>query len=276
MSDSNIDNADASESLRLAVAQHVPTPNAVEQSLQRIDNLATQASDSADLLLLPEASLTGYNVSLDIARLVAVSRSSDCTETIQTICQRANMAIAYGYIERDGETLFNAVHVIDASGNSVAHYRKCHLWGELDQRLFTAGNSLSPVFTLHGWQLGLLICYDVEFPEAVRHLTLQGAQVIIAPTALMQPWTFVAEHMSRVRAAENQVYFAYANYCGSENDIDYVGLSCIVAPDGDDMARAGSHPELLQATLTRAAISDIRALVPYHVDRRPELYSLNP
>lgn len=273
MPNSVIDEKIRSDGLRLAIGQHAPTPNAIDLSLLRIDNLAEQASSSADLLVLPEASLTGYNVPLDVAKSVALSRHGKTTDAIQSICQRSNIAIAYGYIERDGESLFNSVHVISASGDSVAHYRKCHLWGELDRRLFDAGTSFSPVFTLLGWQLGLLICYDIEFPESVRHLTLQGAELIIAPTALMQPWTFVAKHMTRVRAAENQVYFAYANYCGSEEEIDYLGQSCIVGPDGSEMARAGSSPTLIQATLTKQAIHDIRVELPYHDDRRPELYS---
>jgi len=261
--------------LTVAIGQHASTPNAIDQSLARIGNLANEASDEADLLLLPEASLTGYNMSLSTAKSVAVSRNSNTTENIQAICQRFRIALAYGYIERDEQSLFNAVHVIDSSGDSVAHYRKCHLWGELDRRLFTAGNRFSPVFTLLGWQLGLLICYDIEFPETARQLSLEGAELIIVPTALMQPWTFVAKHMTRVRAAENQVYIAYANFCGSEQDVNYVGLSCIVGPDGNDVARADSKPALIQATLDKQSIDDIRTRLPYHRDRRSELYRLS-
>ncbi len=275
MSDSNAEGTSFRGSLNLAIGQHTPTPNAIDQSLSRIETLAQQVSASADLLVLPEASLTGYNISLDTARAVAVSRQSQTTQAIRAICQRDNIAIAYGYIEDDAGSLFNSVHVIDASGDSLAHYRKCHLWGDLDQRLFTAGSGFSPVFSLNGWTLGLLVCYDIEFPEAVRHMTLQGAELIVAPTALMLPWTFVATHMTRVRAAENQVYFAYANYCGSEDDIDYVGLSCIVGPDGNDVARADSSPAIIQASLSKQSILDIRANLPYHHDRRPELYRLS-
>lgn len=275
MSDSSNKAVDDDVSFTLAVGQHASTPNAIDKSLARMSKLAHQVCDSAELLLLPEASLTGYNLPLHTAQSVAVSRDSATTDEIRSICQQSQLAIAYGYIERDGDALFNSVHVIDASGESRAHYRKCHLWGELDRRLFIAGSGFSPVFQLSGWQLGLLICYDIEFPEAVRHLALQGAELIIAPTALMAPWTFVAKHVTRVRAAENQVYFAYANFCDSEEDVDYVGLSCIIGPDGDDRARADSKPALIQATLNKQSINQIRANLPYHRDRRPELYTLS-
>lgn len=259
--------------LTLALLQHRPTPAAIADSLSRLEEQAQRAAgEGADLLLCPEASLTGYNISLDSALAVAVENDGKTTDAIRTLCQRHGIALAYGYIERDGDRLFNALHVMDAGGKSVAHYRKTHLWGDLDRTLFQAGNSYAPVFELRGWKMGMLICYDIEFPESSRHLALQGTELILAPTALMAPWTFVADIITRARAAENQVYFAYANYCGPEGDLCYVGRSCIIAPDGEELARAGNQPELLLATLNKQAIATIRQDVPYHADRRPELY----
>lgn len=259
--------------LKLAILQHRPTPADIEQSLARMEQAAaTAAADGVQLLVCPEASLTGYNIALATAQSVAVARDGETTDRIRALCQRHAIALAYGYIERDGEQLFNAVNVIDASGERIAHYRKTHLWDDLDRTLFSAGQDFSPVFELHGWNIGLLICYDIEFPECSRHLALHGAELIVAPTALMAPWTFVADVITRARAAENQVYFAYANYCGPEGELQYVGRSCIIGPDGEEVARAADQPELLSATLTRQAISDIRQKPPYHKDRRPELY----
>jgi predicted amidohydrolase len=203
-----------------------------------------------------------------------VSRDSDITNRLQTLCQSAGIALAYGYIERDGQALYNAVSVIDAAGHNVAHYRKTHLWGDLDRTLFTAGDAFSPVFELNGWHIGLLICYDIEFPESVRHLALQGAELILTPTALMTPWTIIADDVTRVRAVENLLYVAYANYCGSEGAIDYVGRSCIAGPDATELARAGATPELLLGRLSKARIEQMREHLPYYRDRRPELYRL--
>lgn len=259
--------------LTLAVLQHRPTPAAAEESLARMeDAAASAAADGAQLLVCPEASLTGYNIPLSSARSVAVERDGHTTDRIRKLCLRHGIALAYGYIERDADQLFNAVNVIDSAGELISHYRKTHLWGDLDRSLFSAGDGYAPVFELNGWKTGLLICYDIEFPESSRHLALQGADLILAPTALMSPWTFVADVITRARAAENQVYFAYANYCGPEGDLNYVGRSCIIGPDGEEVARAGDEPQLLLATLNKQAISDIRQSLPYHMDRRPELY----
>ena len=125
----------------------------------------------------------------------------------------------------------------------------------------------------NGLKVGLLICYDVEFPEAVRALALAGADVVAVPTALIRPFDIVARTLVPARAYENQVYIAYAGLCGSEGGLGYCGLSCIVAPDGRDLARAGDDPALLLAEIDVSAISSGRKQNPYIADRHPALYA---
>jgi len=91
----------------------------------------------------------------------------------------------------------------------------------------------------------------------------------------MKPWREVAEKVIPVRAYENQIFIAYCNYCGDENGLQYEGRSCIAGPDGTDLARAAQAPTMLTATLERQAIQDARSALPYHRDRRPELYKLD-
>ena len=173
----------------------------------------------------------------------------------------------------NGRVLHNTAQLIGPDGRALARYRKTHLWGELDRSLFAAGDDLAPVVELGGWRLGLLICYDVEFPEAVRRLALEGAELIAVPTALMRPFAFVADLVTRVRAYENGLYLAYANYCGGENGLDYTGRSAIVGPDGEEVAKAAEAPALLHARLERGAIARARDALPYLDGRRPELYA---
>lgn len=263
-----------SDAFHLSLLQHTPTPCDIAASVSRIETqLRTVAAQGSQLLLVPEASLTGYNTTLNEAKRVALRADGQTTGKLAAACRQYNIALAYGFIERDNNQLYNTVQVIDCNGERIAHYRKTHLWGKLDSQLFTAGSDLAPVFELDGWRFGLLICYDVEFPETSRRLALEGAEIILVPTALMTPWAFVAEHMIRVRAAENQVFIAYANYCGAENGIHYEGLSCIVSPAGKDLSRAEDTPICLTTELKRSELEEIRAALPYRQDRRPELYS---
>ena len=138
--------------------------------------------------------------------------------------------------------------------------------------MFSASAAESPVVDLNGWQLGMLICYDVEFPENARQLALAGADLIAAPTANMIPYDVVATTIVPARAFENQVYVAYANYCGREGEIEYCGLSCVASPDGTEVARAGRSETLIVADLDRSRMAASRSINSYLSDRRPELY----
>ena len=261
------------DELSIAVLQHVPAPGDTTAALQRIENFAIKAVNAGcSLLLVPECSVTGYNQSLSAMQQVALSHGDDTQTAIAELCRQHGLSIAYGFAEKDNETYYNTVQLISETGELTGKYRKTHLWGELDRELFTQGTELSPVCTINGWQIGLLICYDIEFPEAARALALAGAELILVPTGLMHPWRDVAERVVPVRAYENQLYIAYCNYCGAEADLDYEGRSCIVGPDGSDHARAEKSPVLLTATLTRTAIEQNRQALPYHRDRRPGLY----
>jgi predicted amidohydrolase len=88
----------------------------------------------------------------------------------------------------------------------------------------------------------------------------------------MSPYDAVSTLLVPARAYENQLAVAYANRVGTENDLTYCGLSCIVGPDGTDLARAGTRPDLLVATLTVAAHTDARHANTHLHDRRPALY----
>ncbi|MCL4148858.1 UNVERIFIED_CONTAM: hypothetical protein GTU68_017364 [Idotea baltica] len=234
---------------------------------------AKKASDAgAQLLLFPEASLTGYNNSLKVTQSIAQNAFGDAAGEIADICRSNNLAIAYGFAEKDGSKTYNSVQLIDANGDARSLYRKTHLWGDQDRTLFTPGGDLVAVIELNGWQIGMLICYDIEFPENVRRLSLEGADLILTPTALMSPWTTVANKVVPVRAYENQVFIAYANFCGYEYEQQYVGHSCIVGPDGVDLAKAAEDEVMLIATLDKPQIAQCRAALPYHRDRRPSLY----
>ncbi len=263
------------QELRIASLQHVPIPNDLNSTLRQLSERAHEAADNgAQLLVVPEASMTGYNISLSAMQAIAEPDDGELTRSVADICIRHNIAIAYAFAENAGNDFYNCVQVINAVGDVCGKYRKTHLWGDLDRTLFSAGADLAPVFSIDDWNIGLLICYDIEFPECARRLALEGANLLLVPTGLMRPWREVAEMVVPVRAYENQLYIAYTNYCGSEGDLTYEGRSCIVGPDGKDLARAGpTTPELLTATLSKSAIADTKKALPYHRDRRPGLYT---
>jgi len=212
------------QDLTVAALQHIPIPNDLNGTLKQLSERATEASgEGAQILVVPEASITGYNITPTTMRAIAQSDDGELANSIAELCVRHRIAIAYGYAEKANNNFYNCVQVIDATGSTCGKYRKTHLWGDLDRSLFTAGSDIAPLFSLHGWSVGLLICYDIEFPECARRLAMEGADLLLVPTGLMRPWREVAEMVVPVRAYENQLYIAYTNYCGNEADLTYEG-----------------------------------------------------
>ena len=189
------------------------------------------AAAGARLLVAPEMYLTGYALGDRVAGL-AEDIDGPGARAVAAIAAEHRVAIAYGYPERDGAAVHNAVQLIAADGGRLAHYRKTHLFGRYEKTHFTPGEDLIVQADLDGVRLGLLICYDVEFPEAVRAHALAGTHLLVVPTALMRPYEIVPNSVLPVRAWESQLYIAYANRSGREGEWDFAGLSCLAAPDG--------------------------------------------
>ena len=233
--------------------------------------VARAAASGADLVIFPELFVSGYNAGHAV-RSLAERADGPTAEAVAAIAAGNRVAVLYGYPEREGRRIYNSAQLIDASGRPVANYRKSHLYGRWERGLFTPGDTLVTARAA-GLTIGILICYDVEFPEAVRALALAGAQLVAVPTALVQPFDIVARTLVPARAFENQLYLAYAGLCGEEGELGYCGLSCIVGPDGRDLARAGRRPGLLCAGIDTLAIAASRRLNPYLTDHRPGLYA---
>ena len=160
--------------MRVALYQCPPLPLEVAGNLKRLRQLAHEAT-GADVLVLPEMFLTGYNIGAEAVGALAEARDGESAQTIADIAQSAGLAILYGYPERaDDGQIYNAVQLIDANGQRLCNYRKTHLFGDLDHSMFSAGDDDFPLVELNGWKLGFLICYDLEFPENTRRLALAG------------------------------------------------------------------------------------------------------
>lgn len=242
--------------------------------LARLRHAAGQAaSEGAQLLVLPELFLTGYNIGGDALRAQAETVDGPAAAQAAAIARESGLALLYGYPERGADgRLYNSALLLGPAGDTRANYRKTHLFGDMERDVFSAGQEPFVLAEVAGLRIGLLICYDVEFPELVRGLAVRGAGLVAVPTALMRPYHFVPRMMLPVRAFENQVFLIYANRCGEESGMAYVGESCIVAPDGSVLARAGADETLLTATLDDAAMADSRAANTYLRDRQARHY----
>ncbi|MFE9537172.1 carbon-nitrogen hydrolase family protein [Streptomyces sp. NPDC006691] len=259
--------------LRTALLQSSGRLSDVAANLTVLDEAAGRAAATgAGLIVCPELFLTGYAIGDDVARL-AEPADGPSARAIADIAVRHGLAVVYGYPERDGDAVYNAAQLIGPDGTRLASYRKTHLFGGFERDAFTPGEQPVVQAELNGLRIGMMICYDVEFPENVRAHALAGTDLLLVPTAQMHPFQFVAESLVPVRAFENQLYVAYVNRTGPEGEFEFVGLSCLAGPDGAARARAGRGTELVVGDVDPEFLAVSRANNPYLRDRRPGLYS---
>lgn len=260
------------DTLTLALWQ-TPHPATTAEALQRLDGACAQAhAQGADLLVTPEMFCAGYAIGAERVAALAEPADGPLARAVAAIAQRHGIAIVYGYPEHNPEGKpFNAAQAIGPDGTRLMNYRKTHLFGDMDRAQFSAGDTAPQVFEHQGWRLGLLICYDVEFPEAARGLALQGADAVLVPTANMTGFDEVQNILVPARACENRLYVAYANACGSEGVTTYNGLSTIAGAQGAPLAQAGRESDLVVMALDLAALQAARQH-DYLCDRRRDLY----
>jgi predicted amidohydrolase len=237
------------------------------------DAAARAAAAGARLLVTPEMSLTGYAIGADRVAALAEPVPGPLTDRVAAIAAEHGLAIAVGLPVRTPAGVANTVVVVDSDGSLLAGYAKAHLYGDVDRDAFVPGDVGVVQFRLDGVVVGLLVCYDVEFPEAVRAHALAGTELLVVPTGLMDPYGHVGTVLVPARAYESQVFVAYTNRTGAEGEFVYCGASCVIAPDGTELARAGRGEELLVADVDPAVLTASRRVNTHLADRRPELYS---
>ncbi|MEV7605187.1 carbon-nitrogen hydrolase family protein [Paenarthrobacter sp. NPDC089322] len=260
-----------------------------DANLRIIDDAARRASQAgAGLLLTPELFPVGYaplrlHAELDPASLPGIK------ERLADIARRHRIGLVYS-LPAPAEASVQSTHddvaeptpaedrwnisatLVDAHGAEVLNYAKVHLFGGEEHKAFVAAQEPPAVVDFNGIRTSMLICYDVEFPEAVRAAASRGAELLLVPTALSAGFENVPQVLIRARALESQLNVAYANHCGHEDIYNFLGGSVVAGPDGSLLAAAGEGPALLFAEVGTETVNSARNEVPYLRERRPELY----
>lgn len=248
--------------LRVGIWQGAGSDN-VPGNLALIAQAAEHARERRlELLVFPECFLTGYYRRHGVREMAQTVNE----KTIDALCRTArsaDIALCVGTYELCGDAVHNSALFVPPSGRPLVRYRKRALFGDWEKAEFAPGRSTA-IFDYRGVRLGILICFDVEFPELARELALGGAELVVVPTALMEPYENIATLLVPTRAIENQLYLAYANRVGAELDQRYVGRSRICSPTGDLLAAASAdRDELISAEIDTALLDRTRREYPY-------------
>jgi predicted amidohydrolase len=266
--------------LRVAACQIDPQLGEVDANLERIAATVTEAAAAgATFIVLPEAAVTGYAfASLDEALPVA-RRAETAEKMLAGLAGTHRVTIVCGTLEAAGDEVFNLALVMLPDGRRY-RYRKIHLPFLGIDRFATPGPDAPSVIETDGLRFGVLICYDLRFPEAARICALEGADLIALPTNWPVGVPFHPDLFAPARAAENHCFVLACDRVGTERGTTFMGRSVLFDPDGQRLAAASdTDEELLIADIDPelARRTHVRRRPGEHEwdtinDRRPGLY----
>jgi len=221
------------------------------------------------LVVFPEATLSGFPTRENVAD-VAQSLDGPALATVRDAARRAGVSVAVGLAEREGARFYNTTVLIDQSGEIALRYRKTHLWAS-DVGVFTPGDRFETC-VWNGLTVGLLICYDIEFPETARAVAALDADLLIVTNGNMDPFGPVHRRAITARAMENQMFALMVNRCGTGDDnLTFPGESALVDPFGEIVAAAGAQETLLSVDIDFKRLEASREHYRYLNDARVPL-----
>ena len=235
--------------------------------IERLDREIKKIDKKIDLIICPELFMSGYGNPEDIKKY-AETFEGPFAKSVSKLAKKFNLSIVYGYPELQKNNLYNSALCFDCEGNFLINHRKTILPKTSNEnKLFNTGQKNS-IFQIADLKVALVICYELEFPEIIRKAALDGISLVIAPTGQSDLWPAASRYISRSRAFENGVFVAYANSCGENNGINFIGESKIINPKGLDVISARNQEELIIGDIDLNLINSVREKLPYLEDTR--------
>jgi predicted amidohydrolase len=242
------------QALNMVLAQLSPRLRRTMDNVETIVGTIEERPE-ADLVLFPELFVSGYTT-VGLEELALDPEGPEVGRMAQAAKENST-AVVFGAPERFGGGYANSAIYIDRNGNVAGIYRKAFLFGS-EREAYVPGDELL-VVDLGGARAGLMICFDVEFPEVARSLAQAGADVLLTISANMEPFWRDHHVFCTSRALENGLPHAYVNQIGTGEEFTFVGGTMAVSADGDVLVETGAAAEeVLELELELPARSSVR------------------
>ena len=260
---------------KVSVCQFEPHLLDLDYNLNRMLEMAGDID--TDLIVFPELATSGYvfQTREELFPVAEDIHTGKSFAAFKELCARRNFSVVYGFCEKAGDKLFNSAALINPDG-SIHIYRKTHLFYR-EKLFFEPGDTGFQVYPAKaGIPVGMMICFDWQFPEAMRSLALAGALIVAHPSNLVLPW---CQEAMKTRSLENRVFSITANRIGTETNQDqeesFTGASQILGTKGEILERLSTDSEDLVTLTIDPSLAQNKQVTKYNnafTDRRPELY----
>lgn len=268
----------------IALAQQFLPDNPLEAFQEGLSTIKDAALAGADLVIFPELSFSPFYPRvprdereedvLDLAEPVP----GPATESVAEIAEEFGVVVIFNLLERDGDETYNTSPVIDADGTLLGCTRMMHITEYQnfhEQGYYTPGDTGAPVYDTAAGRVGVAICYDRHYPEYLRALALQDAEIVAVPQAgTAGEWPEgMYESELRVASFQHGFFGAMANRVGQERSLLFEGSSLITDPSGRIVAQAPSNEAiLLMASIDLDKCEEAPARDLFLKHRRPDQY----
>jgi len=265
------------EKINVALAQISSTRGDKAANISKMEKFTLKAKKKgAELVIFPELSLIGYTVRDQVYEL-SETIPGPSTKAVENIAKKAKVHVIFGMPELSEETqatIHNSAVLVGPEG-LIGKYRKLYLPTHSifeEKRYYRPGYEATTLDSALG-KIGLIICYDIYFPEVTRLTRLKGAQLIVCISASPAIRRAFFETLTMARAIENTAFLAFVNRVGIEDGLQFWGGSRLVGPNGRVLAQAKYDDEdLVTCDVDYSDIKPIETFVPTLRDLRPELY----
>lgn len=240
------------------------------RALERMKE-AVSGADKPDVLVLPEMWNTGYSLE-NVTELA--DKDGEPTQSLMSAfaAEHGVYVIAGSVANHTAKGVLNTIFVYDRKGERAGEYSKTHLFRLMEEEKYLIAGNEAGRIAIDGEQAGMMVCYDIRFPELTRRLALDGAKVLFVPAQWPKPRLHHWRTLLQARAIENQMFVVACNRVGTSRGSEFFGSSMIISPWGDVLAEGGEEETILRAELELSEVDRVRAAIPVFQDRRPELY----
>ncbi len=257
---------------KISVIQMEVVPGMPEINRQKASSLiAEAASRKPDIVILPEMWNTAYE--LKNIGCIADIDGFPTLELLKELAIKHDINIIGGSIaNRVEDKVYNSAFIVNRKGETVESYNKIHLFGLMEEdKYLTAGNK-ECVFELDSIKCGLIICYDLRFPELSRKLALNDIKLLFVPAQWPKEREYHWSTLLAARAIENQIYIIAVNRAGRDEKDSFAGCSMVIDPWGEVMAKLDNREQICHIEVDLNKIAEVRSKIDIYKDRVPELY----
>lgn len=242
----------------------------LEKALYFIDEAVEK---NAKIICLPELFTTG--VDYGYIEEHAEPIPDKVTNMLGEKAKKSKSYIIAGSMpERRGNGIYNTSVLFNTNGEIIGKYSKIHLFPPTEEDKYFLKGGETPVFNTELGRIGVMICYDLRFPELARKLTLMGAEIIFMPSEFPYPRLDHWRTLLQARAIENQIYFVAVNRVGSDNHNAFFGHTSVIDPWGELIAGSGDEECIVTAEIDLSKIYKVRKKITCLDNRVSDLYRL--